>query len=110
MQSILPVELPEYSKNTKEMVIESEFGNDLLKNIGICHYPNLEKIVVKKYALIKLNSMEICHNERLKSIDIESSDEGEGNGSFINLNKMVLEGMIVNQNSIQIFLICNPVL
>ena len=78
------------------MIMESGFGNDLLKNIGIRHYTNLETIVVKKFTLIKLNVLEICHNEQLKSIVIESSDEGEGNGSFINLNKMLLEGMIMN--------------
>ena len=53
------------------MIIESSFGNDYFGNLVIENYPNLEKIVVKKYSLKNLNSLKICNNEKLKTIEIE---------------------------------------
>ena len=54
------------------MIIEEEFGNDYYGNLVIENYPNLEKIVVKK-SLVNLNSLKICNNEKLKTIEIEGS-------------------------------------
>ena len=54
------------------MIIEEEFGNDYYGNLVIENYPNLEKIVVKKYSLKNLNSLKICNNENLKTIEIEN--------------------------------------
>ena len=56
------------------MIIEEEFGNDYYGNLVIENYPNLEKIVVKKKSLKNLNSLKICNNEKLKTIEIEPSD------------------------------------
>ena len=53
------------------MIIEEGFGNDYFGNLVIENYPNLEKIVVKKNSLKNLNSLKICNNEKLKTIDIE---------------------------------------
>ena len=53
------------------MIIEYEFGNDYFGNLVIENYPNLEKIVVKKDSLKNLNSLKICNNEKLKTIEIE---------------------------------------
>ena len=53
------------------MIIEEEFGNDYFGNLVIENYPNLEKIVVKKNSLNNLNSLKICNNEKLKTIEIE---------------------------------------
>ena len=53
------------------MIIEEEFGNDYFGNLVIENYPNLEKIVVKKNSLKNLNSLKICNNEKLKTIEIE---------------------------------------
>ena len=53
------------------MIIEKEFGNDFYGNLVIDNYPNLEKIVVKKISLKNLNSLKICNNDKLKTIEIE---------------------------------------
>ena len=50
------------------------------------NYPNLEKIVVKKYSLQNLNSLKICNNEKLKTIEIE-------NGAFRNVKNVVIESI-----------------
>ena len=72
IQLKLPFELPEFAKDIKEMIIEEGFGNDYYGNLVIENYPNLEKIVVKK-SLKNLNSLKICNNEKLKTIEIEGS-------------------------------------
>ena len=56
------------------MIIEEGFGNDYFGNLVIENYPNLEKIVVKKNSLMNLNSLKICNNEKLKTIEIEDGD------------------------------------
>ena len=56
------------------------------------NYPNLEKIVVKNNSLQNLNSLKICNNEKLKTIEIEDS-EGWKNGVFMNLNNVIIESI-----------------
>ena len=73
------------------MVIEEDFGNDLDRNLVIVDYPNLEKIVVKKNCLMKLNSLKICNNEKLKIIEIEDD-------AFFNVKNVIIES-----NSIILF-------
>ena len=63
-------------------------GNDLM----IENFTNLEKIVVKKNSLQNLNSLKICNNEKLKTIEIEDS-EGWKNGVFMNLNNVIIESI-----------------
>ena len=65
------------------MIIEERFGNDYFGNLVIENYPNLEKIVVKKNSLKNLNSLKICNNEKLKTIEIED-------GCFMNTEKCEL--------------------
>ena len=83
---ILPFELPGFAKDIKEMIIEEGFGNDYYGNLVIENYPNLEKIVVKKDSLRNLNSLKICNNEKLKTIEIE-------NGAFWNVNIVIIESI-----------------
>ena len=64
------------------MIIEEEFGNDYFGNLVIENYPNLEKIVVKKRSLQNLNSLKICNNDKLKTIEIENGDGWEENGRW----------------------------
>ena len=68
---ILPFELPGFEKNIQEMIIEEEFGNDYYGNLVIQNYPNLQSIVVKKKSLNNLNSLKICNCEKLKTIEID---------------------------------------
>ena len=86
IQSQLPFELPEFAKDIKEMIIEEEFGNDYYGNLVIENYPNLEKIVVKKNSLKNLNSLKICNNEKLKTIEIED-------GAFYNVKNVIIESI-----------------
>ena len=86
IQSILPFELPEFGKDIKEMIIEEEFGNDYYGNLVIENYPNLKKIVVKKNSLNNLNSLKICNNEKLKTIEIED-------GAFYYVKSVIIESI-----------------
>ena len=73
------------------MIIEYRFGNDYYGNLAIENYPNLEKIVVKKKSLKNLNSLKICNNEKLKTIEIE---DGEiWNGAFNNVKNVIIESI-----------------
>ena len=88
IQSILPFELPEFAKDIEEMIIEEGFGNGYFGNLLIENYPNLEKIVVKKNSLMNLNSLKICNNEKLKTIEIEEY-------SFRNVKNVIIESISI---------------
>ena len=68
------------------MIIEEGFGNDYYGNLVIENYPNLEKIVVKKKSLKNLNSLKICNNEKLKTIEVEDS-------AFYNVKNVIIESI-----------------
>ena len=68
------------------MIIEEGFGNDYFGNLVIENYPNLEKIVVKKNSLMNLNSLKICNNEKLKTIEIEDY-------AFENVKNVIIESI-----------------
>ena len=55
------------------------------------NYPNLEKIVVKKNSLMNLNSLKICNNEKLKTIETEDGNCREG--AFINVKNVIIESI-----------------
>ena len=74
------------------MIIEEEFGNDYYGNLVIENYPNLEEIVVKKNSLKNLNSLKICNNEKLKTIEVEDS-EGNRDSSLKYLNRVIIESI-----------------
>ena len=80
------------------MIIEREFGNDYWGNLLIENYPNLEKIVVKN-SLKNLNSLKICNNEKLKTIEIEDGEECQvngkwfANGAFHNVKMVIIESI-----------------
>ena len=67
MKSIL-VELP---RDIEEMIIQKEFGNDYFGNLVIENNVILEKVVVKKNALMNLKLLKICNCEKLKSIEFK---------------------------------------
>ena len=54
---------------------------------------NLEKIVVKKWALKNLNSLKICDNDKLKTIEIEDGERWEEDGAFSYVKKVVIESI-----------------
>ena len=69
------------SKNEKTKTIPENYKNDYFGNFVIENYPNLEKLIVKKNSLRNLNSLKICNNEKLKTIEIENGDNF--NGAFL---------------------------
>ena len=95
IQSILPFELTGFEKDIKEMIIEVEFGNDYYGNLVIENYPNLEKIVVKNNSLKNLNSLKICNNEKLKTIEIEGGEEWSKEGVFYNVKNVIIESISI---------------
>ena len=58
--------------------------NGLIDDLVIENYPNLEKIIVKNDSLNNLNSLKICNNEKLKTIEIEDGKEWEEDGKWYN--------------------------
>ena len=72
------------------MIIEEGFGYDYYGNLVIENYPNLEKIVVKNNSLKNLNSLKICNNEKLKTIEIE---DGDWEGIFGNVENVIIESI-----------------
>ena len=74
------------------MIIESKLGNDYYGNLVIENYPNLEKIVVKNISLRNLNSLKICNNEKLKTIEIEDG-ERRNTGAFRNVKNVIIESI-----------------
>ena len=75
------------------MIIREWYGNDYYGNMVIENYPNLEKIIVKKWALNNLKSLKICNNEKLKTIEIEDGEEWEENGAFYNVKNVIIESI-----------------
>ena len=73
------------------MIIGEGFGSDYFGNYVIENYPNLEKIVVKKWALTNLNSLKICNNEKLKIIEAEGGDRIDG--AFNNVKNVLIESI-----------------
>ena len=57
----------------KNMVINENSLNNLKTNLEISSFDNLEKILVKENSLKNLNSLKVCHNEKLNTIEIEYS-------------------------------------
>ena len=68
------------------MIIEEWFGNDYYGNLVIENYPNLQSIIVKKNSLQNLNSLKICNNYKLKTIEIEDC-------TFYNVNNVIIESI-----------------
>ena len=68
------------------MIIGEGCFNEVRDDLLIENYPNLEKIVVKKESLQNLNSLKICNNEKLKTIEVE-------NGAFYNVKNVIIESI-----------------
>ena len=68
------------------MIIGEGCLNEVKDDLVIENYPNLEKIVVKKTSLQNLNSLKICNNEKLKTIEIEYD-------TFCNVKNVIIESI-----------------
>ena len=66
------------------MIIGERCFREVKDDLLIENYPNLEKIIVKKNSLANLNSLKICNNEKLKTIEIEDGKEWEEDGKWYN--------------------------
>ena len=78
--------------NLQEMIIGEGCFNEVKDDLVIENYPNLEKIVVKKNSLMYLNSLKICNNEKLKTIEIEDGEEWR-DGAFAKVNNVIIESI-----------------
>ena len=74
------------------MVIGEGCFNGIKDDLLIENYPNLEKIVVEKRSLSNLNLLKICNNEKLKTIEIEDSEEWE-EGAFQNVKNVIIDSI-----------------
>ena len=80
----------------KELVI----GNDCFRNskchLIISNYPNLERILIRRNNLSRIESLTICDNERLKEIRVEDIGEKKDyKRVFGNVKSVVLESNLV---------------
>jgi len=61
------------------------------------NYPNLEKIVAKRYSLNNLNSLRICNCEKLKIIEVEDGeidyDDNMYYSAFWNVKNVIIESI-----------------
>ena len=73
------------------MIIEEKFGNDYYGDLVIENYPNLEKIVLKIFSLMNLNSLRICNCDKLKTIEIEDDDISF---AFFNVKYVCIESIL----------------
>ena len=81
------------------MIIGEGCFREIKDNLLIENYPNLEKIVVKKNSLKNLNSLKICNNDKLKTIEIEDGeywqdkDKWYGNGALLFVKNVIIESI-----------------
>ena len=47
------------------------------KEISLCDFPSLEKIVIQRNTLQNISSLRICNNKNLKEIEVEDSGQFE---------------------------------
>ena len=68
--------------------------NEWKDDLVIENYPNLEIIVVKRKSLQNLNSLKICNNEKLKTVEIEDGKNSWNKDSaFINVKNVIIESI-----------------
>ena len=88
----------------KVLAVGEECFNNVKCDLEICNYPILEKIIVRKNSLQNLNSLKICNNESLHSIEIEDGQRWSTNelffvnGAFFNVDTVVFESMNIIMN------------
>ena len=71
--------------------------NQMRDDFVIENYSNLEKLVLRKNTLQRINSLKISNNEKLKSIETEDCDyfdNGSHDGGCFSVNKVIFESMI----------------
>ena len=66
--------------------------NEVKDDLVIEDYPNLEHIFVKKNSLMNLNSLKICNNDKLKTIEIEDGERWK-EGAFRNVKNVIIESI-----------------
>ena len=71
----------------KNLIISANSLNDLKTTLEISGFNNLEKIVVKGGSLQNLNTMKICNNEELNTIETEDN-------SFLCVKTVVIQSII----------------
>ena len=95
------------------MIIGKECLFQLQDELIIENYPKLEKIIVKKNSLKYIDLLQICNNERLKTIEIKDGEIVEKNGytsntgAFKRVNQVILESICLSVFDNNIFLIYN---
>ena len=80
----------------KELVIENDCFRNTKCHLIISNYPNLEKILIRRNNLSRIESLTICDNERLKKIRVEDIEEkGDYKRVFGNVKSVVLESNLI---------------
>ena len=65
----------------------------ILSDLSISHFISLQKIIIKKEALINLNSFTISDNPCLTSIELESGSDSL-NGALNNVHLIIISSII----------------
>ena len=63
-------------------------------DLVIKKYPNLQSIIIKKYSLQNVNSLKICNCDKLKTIEINNSQEWEEDGVLDNVKTVIIESIL----------------
>ena len=75
----------------KELIVNENCCNDMYEDLVLSGFGNLEKIVVKKGSLQNLNSLKICDNEKLKSIEAQGYFDGNWSYSFRYVKSLIID-------------------
>ena len=78
----------------QEMIIGYGCFREVKDDLVIENQLNLQSIVVKKESLQNLNSLTICNNEKLKTIEIEDCERW-GDGAFWNVKNVIIESISI---------------
>ena len=75
------------------MIIGERCFREVKDDLVIENYLNLEKIIVKKGSFMNLNSLKICNNEKLKTIEIEDGEDW--NSVFYEVKNVIIESISI---------------
>ena len=84
-------------KMVSKLEIAEDAGNDMTDDLVISGFTNLRSIVVKKDAMMNLNSLKICDCDVLERIIVEGGsgwDDGICHAPFVNVKSVIITSKI----------------
>lgn len=80
--ALMVIENEDKKRIAKELVIGRRCENEIMDDLGLCGFKNLERLRIGRKSLMRLHSLKISNNPVLKSIETEDDDSLIMNDSF----------------------------